>query len=349
MDDEPQRSLEAEQRSLTTTAILITAAIALGAALTVLRDVAIPFVIALLLVYVVDPLVDYLEMRLRAPRWLALVVTMIIGAGVFVGLVALIVSSVDGIEQKLDVYAQRLVAFEQSIVDWLQGLGLDIDNDAIVQHIQALPKQEIATEALGSLAAILSKAALVLLFFAFIILGKSPWDDKGGVWNEIDKSVHRYLRTKLITSTAIGLVFGGILFGFGIDLALVFGLLAFLLNFIPTIGSVLAILSTLPLIFVAVDPLVGLGIVGGLVLAQNIIGNILEPKLMGAGLDLHPATILIGLGLWGVIWGVVGMLLSAPLMAIIRVVLKNYAPTRPFAELLAGRVGSQARRSSLSL
>jgi len=347
--DEPEVSLEDQRRTLNTTALLITAAIALGAALTILRDVAIPFVIALLLVYVVEPLVDYLEMRLRFPRWLALVVTMLIGTAVFVGLVFLIATSVDGIEEKLDVYAQRLIAFEESIVSWLQGHGLDIDNEVIVQQIQALPKQELITQALGSIAGILSKAALTLLFFAFIILGKSPWDDKGGVWNEIDRSVHRYLRTKLVTSTAIGLVFGGILFAFGIDLALVFGVLAFLLNFVPTIGSVLAIIATLPLIFVAVDPLVGLGIVGGLVLAQNIIGNALEPKLMGAGLDLHPATILIGLGLWGVIWGVVGMLLSAPLMAIIRVVLKNYAPTRPFAELLAGRVGAQARRSSLSL
>lgn len=346
--DEPT-PLDVEQHKLNTTALLLIAAIALGAALTVLRDVALPFVLALLLVYVVSPLVDYLEMRLRAPRWLALVVTMLIGIALFLGLVLLIVQSVDGIEQKLDVYAQRLIAVEQSIVAWLQDQGLQIDNDAIVQHIQDLPKQEIVTEALGSLAGILSKAALTLIFFAFLILGKSPWDDKGGVWDEIDRSVNRYLRTKLVTSTAIGLVFGGILFAFGIDLALVFGLLAFLLNFIPTVGSVIAIIATLPLIFVAVEPLVGVGIVGGLVLAQNIIGNVLEPKIMGHGLDLHPATILIGLGLWGTIWGVVGMLLSAPLMAIIRVVLKNYTVTRPFAELLAGRVGAQARRSGLSL
>lgn len=338
-----------EQRKLVTVSVLIVAAVALGAALTVLSSVALPFVMALLLVYVLGPLVDYLEMRLRFPRWLAVVVTMLFGIGLFLGLVLLIVQSIVGIEEKLGLYGERLLAFERSVVAWLQDLGLDIDNEAIEQELLNLPLGKMATGALGSIADIGSKAALTLLFFIFMILGTSPWDDKGGIWNDIDRSVNRYLRTKLVTSTAIGLVFGGILLAFGIDLALVFGVLAFLLNLIPTIGSVLAIILTLPLIFVAVDPLVGLGVVGALILAQNIIGNGLEPKMMGVGLDLHPATILLGLGLWGLIWGVVGMLLSPPLMAIIRIVLARFAITRPVAELLSGRVGAQARKRAISL
>jgi len=341
--------LAAEHRQLTTIGVLLTATVAVGAALNVLASVALPFVMALLLVYVTSPLVDFLEMRLRFPRWLALVLTMLVASGLLVGLVALIAQSVSGLEKNVDLYTERLIAFERAVVGWLQERGFNIDPGTIEHELANLPVRELATQALGSAATITSKAALTLLFFVFLSLGSSPWDQKGGVWDRIDQSVNRYLRTKVLTSTAIGLTFGGVLFAFGIDLAVVLGLLAFLLNFIPTIGSIIAVLLTLPVIFVAVDPLVGLGVVVGLVVAQNVIGNGLEPKLMGAGLDLHPATILIGLGLWGLIWGVVGMLLSAPLMAILRIVLANYATTRPFAEVLSGRLGAQARKSSISL
>ncbi|PIE18408.1 MAG: hypothetical protein CSA66_04815 [Proteobacteria bacterium] len=348
-ETEQRQDLIREQSLLMTAGILITAGVAFGTALFALRSVALPFVMALLLTYIVTPVVDYLEMRLRAPRGVALVVTMLIGIGLFLGLSLLVVQSVVGLEANADLYQNKVTEFGTTVVGWLDGVGVPVDQASIVGELQKLPVRELATEALGSLAAFGGNVALTLIFFIFLVVGKSPWEGKGGIWEEIDRSVNRYLRTKLVTSAAIGATFGGVLLGFGVDLAFVFGVLAFLLNFIPTIGSILAVLLTLPLIFVTLDPLLGLGVVGILVLVQNVIGNGLEPKLMGAGLDLHPATILIGLGLWGAIWGVIGMLLSAPLMAILRVVFKRYETTRPVAELLAGRVGDQARRTSVSL
>lgn len=342
---EPRR--DSEQRQLVTIGVLVIACVALGAALNVLSSVLLPFVMALLLVYVVSPLVDALEMRLRFPRGLAVLFTMLLAGGLTVGLVALIAQSVSGLEQNLGAYTERLISFERTVVGWLRDLGVALDPEALEHELQNLPVREIAAGALGSVAAIVSKAALTLLFFIFLILGQSPWEQKGGVWDEIDRSVNRYLRTKVLTSTAIGLVFGGVLLAFGIDLAIVIGLLAFLLNLIPTLGSIIAVLLTVPVVFVAVEPLTGVGVIIGLVVAQNVIGNGLEPKLMGRGLDLHPATILVGLGLWGLIWGVVGMLLSAPLMAILRIVLANYETTRPVAEALSGRLGAQARKTKV--
>jgi len=333
-----------EQRGLITVGVLIITAVALGAALSVLQSVALPFVVALLLTYVATPLVDFVQMRLRLPRWVGLVLSLLITNGLFAGLVLLIVQSVSSMQVNAGLYVQRLTEFSTNIIVWMQAQGLNIDPDLVSKEIETLPFAEMATDALGSAADIVSKAALTLLFFIFIVISRSPWEHTGGVWEKIDGSINRYLRVKLFTSVMIGVATGGVLFAFGIDLALVFGILGMLLNFIPTIGSVIGIVATVPLIFVSLDPLTGLAAVGCLVLAQNVIGNGLEPKLMGEGLDLHPATILLGLGLWGMIWGVIGMLLSAPLMAIIKILMQRYETTRPFAELLAGRIGSNARK-----
>lgn len=344
MAETPKPTRGDEEGHLVTVGVLITAAVALGAALTAIQSVAIPFVIALLLAYAVTPLVDFVEMRLRAPRWVGLVLALLLSTGLIAGLVLLIVQSVNSMQGNADLYGQRLSQFAANVLGWLQSQGLDIDPASVQSELSNLPIKDMIASAIGSAADVLSKGVLTLLFFIFIVISRSPWDAKGGVWEEIDGSVNRYLRVKLLTSVMIGVTTWGILFGFGVDLAPLFGVLALLLNFIPTIGSVLGILLAVPIIFVTLDPGMGLVAVGSLVLAQNVIGNGLEPKMMGEGLDLHPATILLALGMWGLIWGVVGMLLSAPLMAIIRLVLFRYETTRPFAELLAGRVGSVARK-----
>jgi len=125
----------------------------------------------------------------------------------------------------------------------------------------------------------------------------------------------------------------------GVDLALVFGVMAFLLNFIPSVGSIIATLLPMPLALVQFDswlPITLVLVLPGTV--QFTIGNVVEPLVMGEGLDLHPVTVLLALVFWGLLWGVVGMLLAAPMTAVLRIVLGRLEITRPLAELLAGRL-----------
>ena len=149
----------------------------------------------------------------------------------------------------------------------------------------------------------------------------------------------RYLVTKVSTSTVTGLLTGVILALFGLDLALVFGVLAFFLNFIPSVGSIIATLLPIPMAMVQFDSfwmIAGIVLVPGAV--QMTIGSGIEPVLMGEGLELHPVTILLALVFWGLIWGVVGMFLAAPITAVLRIVLDRFEMTRPIAGLLAGRL-----------
>lgn len=335
--------LTRERRALMTVAALVTAVGVLGAVLAVLSSVLIPFVMGVFLAYTVTPFVNSMQMRLRLPRGVGVVIALLVGSGVVVGLTLLIIQSVDTVTANADIYRQRVVDFTHNAIDWLRDQGLNIKPDAVEAELGNLPMGDLARDALGSIVDIGSKAALTLIFFIFIVVGGSAWEVKTGVWERIDHSVKRYLRTKLVTSTAMGLATGGILFAFGVDLAVLFGVVGFILNFVPTVGSIITVLLTVPIVFVTLEPLSGLAVIGLLIVAQNVIGNAIEPKLMGAGLDLHPATILVGLGVWGLIWGPVGMLLSPPLTAVIRVVLARYETTRPFAELLAGRIGDRAR------
>jgi AI-2 transport protein TqsA len=123
----------------------------------------------------------------------------------------------------------------------------------------------------------------------------------------------------------------------------VFGITAFLLNFVPSIGSIVATLLPLPIALVQYDslwPVLGVLLLPGLV--QIVVGNGVEPMVMGEGLELHPVTILLALMFWGLLWGIPGMLLAAPMTAVLRIVLVRIQTTRPVAELLAGRLPAAA-------
>jgi 4-hydroxybenzoate polyprenyltransferase len=123
--------------------------------------------------------------------------------------------------------------------------------------------------------------------------------------------------------------------------ALVFGLFTFLLNFIPSVGSIVATLLPLPVVLMS-PAISGTTAVLAIVVPGVIqfgIGSVLEPKLMGSSLDLHPVVILVALIFWGMLWGIPGMFLATPITAVARILLEKIEMTRPVGELLAGRIG----------
>ena len=194
--------------------------------------------------------------------------------------------------------------------------------------------------ATGMVLDLLSNTFLVLLFAVYLLMGSSLQrsTQRDGMWGKIDDRVRRYIVTKVLLSALTGLAVALILWLLGINLALVFGLLAFLLNFIPNIGSIIATLLPLPMVLVQPDatPLtMSLALIlPGVV--QMTVGNVVEPKLIGDALELHPITVLLALIVWGMLWGGVGMVLAAPLTAIIKILLDGGEHTRPLARLLAG-------------
>jgi AI-2 transport protein TqsA len=187
---------------------------------------------------------------------------------------------------------------------------------------------------------VISNSLLVVIFMIFMIAGqglqKAP---TGSLWWEVETRIKRYLLTMLLTSGVTGVLVGLVLEILGVKAGWMFGFLAFLLNFIPNIGSIIA--TILPLPVALIDPELGLAskilvlaIPGGI---QFVIGSIIQPKLMGGSLDLHPIVVLLSLIFFGTIWGIIGMFLAVPITAVVKILLERFGYTRAIAELIAGK------------
>jgi AI-2 transport protein TqsA len=188
---------------------------------------------------------------------------------------------------------------------------------------------------------ILSQSFLVVLFLVFLVLGAAGQrSSSSGAWAEIERRIQSYIVIKAGISALTGTVVFAVLATLGIPLALVFGLFAFLLNFIPNVGSLIATLLPVPVVLGTPEISMGTAIlaIGLPAVIQGLVGNVLEPMLMGESLDLHPIAILLALIFWGMLWGIVGMLLATPIIVMMKILLEQHAASRPMAELLAGRV-----------
>ena len=153
---------------------------------------------------------------------------------------------------------------------------------------------------------------------------------------KIDHQIQKYLAIKTIVSLATGLMAALVLLIFGVDFAIVFGFMTFLLNYIPNIGSIIA--TSLPVLiavfqFETIWPAFWILIILGSI--QMLMGNLLEPRLMGQGLGLSPLVVLFSLFFWGWLWGIPGMILAVPIAAIIKIVCSNVPSLEFVGELMS--------------
>ncbi|MBW2484139.1 MAG: AI-2E family transporter [Deltaproteobacteria bacterium] len=203
----------------------------------------------------------------------------------------------------------------------------------------------------GSFFSFLGNVMWVLLFMSFILaeyesftrrlvgqLGSKNSEPVLESIGKINKSVQQYLGLKTLISFLTGALVTIVLSIAGVDFALLWGVLTFVLNFIPTIGSIVA---TVPPIAITLFQSGSIGktfVIAALLLAIQIaVGNVLEPKMMGRGLNLSPLVVLFSLIFWGWLWGIPGMLLSVPLTAAIRIAMEEIDATKTVAVLISSK------------
>ncbi|XZE54500.1 AI-2E family transporter [Planctomycetaceae bacterium SH139] len=226
------------------------------------------------------------------------------------------------------------------------GLGGAIGKSRAGRFLDSILRDGISVIS-QALLGLFSSSVIVLIYVFFLLIG-SPDKSSNATLNQIDFQVRSYLSLKTGISLVTGFAFGMTLWLFGVPMALTFGVLAFLLNFIPNVGPLLATILPLPL--VVLHPQAGLGWMAAVMVTasaiQLISGNVIEPKLMGDSSDLHPVTILLALMFWGIMWGTIGMFLATPITAGIKLVLQRLDATRPLADLMAGRLASSVNAAS---
>jgi AI-2 transport protein TqsA len=330
--------LRDEQIRLGLGSLIILAAVALAVALYFTRDVMVPFILAVFITNSVAPLVDFLVLRCRLPGWLAVVLTLLVVCVVLALVFLVLAIAVQTIVAVAGEYSQKVADLMAGVFRRLQDWHLKIDEAHAVAALEnELPS--IITNGVGTVMQLASDGLLIAVFVAFLVAGRNPHLTRSGMYAQIRQTIRSYIVTKTTISAVAGLLVGFILWALGLKYAPLFGLLVFLLNFIPNIGSIVATLLPIP---VAVTQFSNLWMIVAVVVLPGIVhvvvGNVIEPRLMGRGLELHPVIVLLALAFWGMLWGVIGMVLAVPMAAVTRLILSHFETTRALGDLMAGQI-----------
>lgn len=309
------------------------------------QTLLIPFLFAIVLAIVMLPLVLWLERR-RIPRILAILITVlgVLGAVVLVGTIT--GQSIQEFTRILPQYQEVVGNAYQKSLSWARSVGVDTDALSLGQSFDPGSVMNIIGTVLNSLVDVFSDTLLVTVVMAFILAEASAFPDKlarafPGQHEtafddvaELASSVQRYLLLKSLTSGLTGLLIGIWTLSIGLDFPMLWGFLGFVLNYIPTIGSIVAAIPAIALAAVQLGPGMALLIASGYLFINVLIGNVLEPRIMGDQLGLSPMVVFLSLVFWGWLWGPAGMLLSVPLTVVLRSVLIHRDETRWLAILL---------------
>jgi len=318
------------------------------------RALLVPLVIAITLWYLITtlatmfgriPIGDY-----RIPRPLCLLASLLSFFLLGWLLVNFLSGSIRGVVEVIPEY-QSNIALRLANLPIPEFLNIDEESgglSGLFMETIDLPSQ--AASLIGSFTEITANAGLILIYIGFLFLEQGNFNRKiaalanGGerarntrqMMSRIGADIQKYISIKVFTSLLTGTLSYIFLRLVDIDFAGVWGLLIFLLNFIPTVGSIVATIFP-ALIALAQDDGYALfvGVLIGIGLLQVFVGNILEPRLMGSSFNLSPLVILFNLALWNMIWGIPGMFLCVPILIITTIVLSYFPHTRPIAVILS--------------
>lgn len=311
-------------------------------------DIIIPFLVSIFLTILSGPAVFWLH-RHRIPRAFAIlmVVSAVTGCLTLVG--SLAVNSLEDFSQQVPIYQARLEAMVGNATaearELLEQLGLGVAVADFRSDFDLNYAVGFFGTTLRQFGSALTKTLLVFLTVMFMLLeafrlpGKisAALGPSNAVWpgfREFADSAKDYLAIKTATSLGTGLCAGVWLWILGVDYAFVWGLLAFLLNYIPNIGSIIAATPPATLALVQFGLSRALILVLGYVAINVVIGSLIEPQFMGRGLGLSPLVVFVSLVFWGWLLGAVGMLLSTPLTMSVKIALENSAETRWISTLM---------------
>jgi len=323
--------------------------------------VLLPSALALFLAVLSLPVMIFLQHR-RAPTWIAIGLTVLVNVAVF-GLVVLLASgSLNELQVRLPVYAARLSELQASWIRSLEiRLGLPLGDYVNTGIVNPSAIVDFATGALGRIAQFVSTTFLVFLIMVFMLAEATVFPDKVryvlgeevGHEDHLAKvvaEIQTYLGIKTVISLATGIILGVWCYVMELDFPVLLGLVAFVLNYVPTVGSIIAGVPAVLLSLILHGSLThAVGVTFGYVVVNTLFGNILEPNLMGRRLGMSTLVVILSLLFWGWTWGPLGALLSVPLTVIVKIWLESlpYWMNWPKKQQLLGQDPKCFRRTRL--
>ncbi|MEW8657352.1 MAG: AI-2E family transporter [Candidatus Thiodiazotropha endolucinida] len=304
----------------------------------------IPFLLSLFIAVISAPPLFFLKGK-GVPGGLAmiLVVGMIIVTGVLMAW--LVGGSLDDFTNNLPKYQESLKLQSTNFVTWLSTLGVELNVQTITTYFNPAKAMAMAGKLMGGLGNVLTQAFLILITVIFMLLEANAFQAKLKNHAEsperslarvraITSSIKQYIVIKTSTSMLTGILIGVWLWILDIDYPVLWGVLAFLFNYVPNIGSIIAAVPAVLLALIQFGPQASLWTAVGYLVVNSLVGNVIEPRFMGKGLGLSPLIVFISLVFWGWILGPVGMFLSVPLTMTMKIVLDSNHDTRGLAAML---------------
>ncbi len=337
---------------------LITAAafVILVAGLREAQPILVPFLLSAFIAVIAMPPLVFLQHR-HIPKGLALtlVIAGVVGVGMLMG--ALVGSAVDDFSAQLPNYQTKLEVQTAHLLNWLAGMGIEISKEMVNNLLDPAKAMKMAAQGLNTLGGLLTNAFLILLTVIFILLEASSFptklhlifDDPEHSFSQLEQftgNIKRYMAIKTCTSLLTGIVITVWLWVIGVDYPVLWGTLAFLLNYVPNIGSIIAAIPALLLALVQLGPGAVLWSALGYLVVNNLVGNVIEPRFMGRGLGLSTLVVFLSLVFWGWVLGPVGMFLSVPLTMTLKIALDSSEETRWIAILLGSEIEETEPKSS---
>ncbi len=317
-----------------------------------------PFLLAAFAAAVSLPALDWLR-RLGARTGAAIVAVVLLNATVLIFLGWIVMQSIAELRNELPVYITRGQILEQSLRERLTGWGVEIGPDYYATLVQPERLLEMATSTARNLTSVLSLGLLILLYLIFMLLESVAFPDKwravfgqnssgiGGAAAAL-KQVQRYLALKTVISLVTGTSVGVGAWLLGVDFALLWGFLAFALNYIPSIGSIIAAVPAVLVALLQFGPARALALAAVYLGVNVVLGNFVDPILVGRQLRLSPIIVLTSLVFWGFTLGLTGMFLAVPLTIALRIVMQGSSALAPYAALMGPIEDASPRRRTFA-
>lgn len=340
---------------------ILVSLIALVTILVYTEEYVVPFIVALILWFIIHELRENLQwipwVRDNVPIWVQSLIAFLIITAVILGIAELVYYNFSVLYENYDTYEQNLQIVLLQLND---ALNIDIAGK-VNQYTQNFDVDAAFGSMFGATTSLFGDGFLILIYVVFLLIEESIFplklkafypneedqEKKQDLFYKMDQNIGRYLRLKTVVSFMTAVLSYVALIIFGVEAALFWSLLIFVLNFIPTIGSLIA--TVFPALFAVLQmaelaPFIYIMLSVGAV--QIVIGNVVEPKMMGTSLNMSSLVVVLSLTIWGGIWGIMGMILSVPITVMMIIVFEEIPSLRFIAVALSekGQLSESPKR-----
>jgi len=334
-----------EGKGIATVLLSIASFVVIVAGIKLSASLLSPILFAVFISVISAPAILWLETK-KIPKVLAFLIVFGVVVGFLFGIGAIINSTVARFSEHLPYYQERLEENTKPLLKFLEDHHVPVSTTKMAEIFDPAFLMGQAGKMITNVGDLLSNAFLIFMTVAFILFEISSFPRKvasitgaygGGdmtAAKEASKKINRYLAIKTMTSLSTGIIVAVGLGLMGVDFPMLWGLLAFLLNFIPTIGSIIAAVPPVLLAMVQFNLGMAAGVAALYTAVNMIIGNFLEPRFMGKGLGLSPLVVFLSLLFWGWLLGSIGMFLSVPLTMTVKIICDSRDDTKWVGVLL---------------